>query len=163
MAAHSGGAQERMSCVKTFVNRGGYVGQAGWQANVDGGFTGSTEARSIGEAVLTCTAKLSDPEKELVLDFRGAHVSFADAPTGLDGAGLVVEAAGCTLKALRIAGEDWAELGAARYRISYAQPVSAATVVFRLIDISDVDALRADLNQFTLRARKSSEDVRECP
>jgi hypothetical protein len=37
------------------INRGDYVSRARWQANGDGSFTASTEARSISAAILSCT------------------------------------------------------------------------------------------------------------
>ena len=143
-----------MTCTRTFVNKGTHVGQATWQDAPTGGFVAQTEQRTVGELILTCTAR---DNGVLVLDFRGAHVSFAGAPSGGAGAGLVIESGGCALRALRIAGEDWVELGPAVYRLD------GPVVRLRVIDVSDVDALRVDVKPFALRPEKSGETMRDCP
>lgn len=151
LLANGGGG---MTCARTFVNKGVHVGQAAWQDAPAGGYVALTEQRTVGELILTCTAR---DKTGIVLDFAGAHVSFAGAASGHDGAGLVVESGGCAVQALRIAGEDWAELGPAVYA------VPSPTVRLRVIDVSDTDALRVDVKPFTLRPRKPGETTRECP
>ena len=149
------GTDARMTCTRTFVNSGSHVGQAGWQDAPAGGYVALTEARTVGELVMRCEVRGAG--SDVVLDFGGAMVSFAGAASGVDGAGLAVESGRCSLRALRIAGEDWSELGAAVYRLE--SPI----VRLRVVDVSDADALRVDVKPFVVRARRAGEAVRECP
>jgi hypothetical protein len=147
-------------CRKTFLQtaHSSYVGQVNWQDQADGSIAGSTETKAVGKAELKCTVKFARPVDSTILDFGGAHISYAGAPSKEPGSGLTVEvfAAGeqvCRITALRITGEDWAELSPAIHLLRFSRPRRTATVVLRIVDVSDRDTVRVDVKAIKLRVQ----------
>lgn len=161
-------AEPKPNCRTSFKNTtGGFKGAASWDSNGAWSFTGMTEARTRGELLLTCTYTLAGTKDSIYLDLGGARVSFASAPSKESGSGLVVSVntAGeslCEVRALRTAGEDWSELGKTVYRVPVSSGTSKVALTFRLIDVSDRDALRVDLSPFTISNAPTGVS-RECP
>lgn len=159
-----------MACRQSFVNRSesGFTGQPSWQRQADGSWVASTEAQTVGELQLACTFRWKAPVGEAVFSISGARVSYLTAPSRSAASGIVVEVAAkqqrpCRISGLRITGEDWLELGSVRYLVRFAEPVRSAQVVFRLVDTATVDALRADLKEFSLSDSADKSGARECP
>jgi hypothetical protein len=101
-----------------------------------------------------------------VLDFRGARVSFTGTKSG---GGLEVAiyrqkgAPICTLSAIRMSGEDWIELGPAKYALDFDRAVDRVTLAFTLSDVSDAGAVRVDVNRLSARQRHNGETAVQCP
>jgi hypothetical protein len=115
--------------------------------------------------------KLASPAAAAVLDFGGARVSFTGTNAG---GGLELGAYGgrpseprpppvCTLSGLRIAGEDWIELGPARYLLGFSEPVDRVTLVFGLSDSAPAASVRADINTVSIRPAHAGVATLPCP
>jgi hypothetical protein len=157
-------------CKKSFVPGSGsqFVGRASWQDDAQQTIVGSTEDRTVGSSVLTCTVKLPSRSTSAVLDFGGARVAFGNErrPLGTGGSGLAITVntpSVCTISGLRVDRENWMELGPAAYALQFSAPVDRLTLVFKLIDSSSDAALRADINPVEIRAARPGESVLPCP
>src|SRR5215210_1017781 len=107
-----------------------FVGRASWQDEPLNTIVGSTEDRTVGRSVLTCTVKLPAKSTQAVLDFGGARIAFE----GRDAAGgLEITASGCKISGLRISRENWMELGPAVYGLQFTHPVDRVTLIFTLV------------------------------
>jgi hypothetical protein len=153
-------------CKKTFVAGSGsqFIGRATWQDEAQNTIVASTEDRTVGRSVLTCTVKLSAKSNAAVLDFGGARISFEgkDAEGGLEIAALGADTS-CRVSGLRISRENWMELGPAVYALDFKQPVDRVTLVFTLLDSSANAAIRADINPVVIRAPRPGEIPLPCP
>jgi hypothetical protein len=152
-------------CRKTFVpgSTSQFIGRAAWEDQAQQTIVASTEERTVGRSVLTCTVKLPARSTTAVLDFGGARVAFAGAvpPAGFE---LTVQAPSvCTISGLRVDRENWMELGPAAYALYFPTAVDRVTVVLTLVDSSPDAALRADINPVEIRAIRPGEAVLPCP
>ena len=75
-------------CKKTFVagSESQFVGRATWQDEPQNTIVASTEDRTVGRSILTCSVKLPAKSNAAVLDFGGARITFEgkDAVGGLE-------------------------------------------------------------------------------
>ena len=151
-------------CKKTFVagSASQFVGRAAWQEEAQQTIVASTEDRTVGRSILTCSVKLPARSTSAVLNFGGARIAF-DGPA--ENAGLEISATpgNCTISGLRIHGEKWIELGPAAYELRFSAPVDRVTLVLTLVDSSPDAALRADINPIEIRALRTGEALLPCP
>jgi hypothetical protein len=153
-------------CKKTFAagSSSQFIGRASWQDEAQNTLVASTEDRTVGRSVLTCTVKLPAKVNAAVLDFGGARIAFdgRDAAGGLEITASATDS-GCTISGLRIARESWMELGPAVYTLQFTRPVDRVTLVFTLLDSSPTAGLRADINPVVIRASRPGETALPCP
>jgi hypothetical protein len=157
-------------CRQTFGPGPGsqYMGHAGWQDQADKTIAGSTENRTVGQALLICTVRLSAPAASAVLDIKGARVTFSgqhadSAASGLEIAALDAKERVCMLRATRASRENWIELGTAHYALDFRQPVDRISVTLRLIDLTAAGSVRADVTGVSVRLPRTGETLSACP
>jgi len=110
--------------------------------------------------------KLHGPTTSAVLDFGGARISFTGEKTagGLDVTAYHQKTTPvCRLSAMRLSGEDWIELGPARYALDFDRPVDRIVLAVTLTDVSAASSVRVDLNSLSIRSRRDGETAASCP
>jgi hypothetical protein len=123
-----------------------------------GNWSASTTARETGTATLRCRVDLASPAAEVNLTISRALVSFLPSSSKDGGSGLTVNAAGTGINLLRIAGEDWIEVGPKSWHVQLPAPARRVEIVFTLHDPSPRDPVRIDLLGITVSVAGSAPD-----
>ena len=124
------------------------IGPSEWTSDGRGVLTASTDARTTGELTLRCRVPVPADSTTVTLALDKLLISFQPAGSRTSGAGLVIQAGGCRIEIVRVAGEDWIETPRRAWTVRTASRVLDVTVTLR--DNSDKDPVRIDLTGLRL-------------
>jgi hypothetical protein len=124
------------------------IGPSEWTSDGRGVLTASTDARTTGELSLRCRLPVPADSTTVTLVLQKLLISFQPAGSKTSGAGLVIQAGGCRIEIVRVAGEDWIETPRRAWTFRAESRVLDVTVTLR--DVSEKDPVRIDLTGLRL-------------